>query len=130
MQAALLLAIVDRTRVVILSGHSLFTEGVAARLRQHADAFEVHVVEAEADAALDRVVAARPGAVILEAGDTGAARSFSLSQLFQALPEVRIVRLDPERNQMQLLTSEQVLAAEFTDLISVLQPPEAARGAD
>lgn len=124
-----MLAIVDRTRVVILSGHSLFTEGVAARLRQHADSLDLHVVDAEAHDALEQVVHARPDAVILEGGDTRTPGRFSLSRLLQSIPEVRVIRLDPERNQIQLLTSEQMLAADIGDLISVLQPPQAEEGA-
>lgn len=118
-------AIVDRTSVVILSGHSLFTEGVAARLRRHEDWLDLHMVDAERADALQQVVAARPATVILDADDPQVARHCTLSELFEALPQVRVVRLDPEANRIQLLTSEQRQAVDIADLIDVLQPPGA-----
>jgi DNA-binding NarL/FixJ family response regulator len=121
---------VDRTSVVILSGKTLFTEGVAARLRTHEDWLDLHVVDADRGDALQQVVSARPSAVILDADDPQVTRHCSLNQLFQALPEVRVVRLDPERDQIQLLTSEQHLAADFADLINVIQPPGVMRGVE
>jgi DNA-binding NarL/FixJ family response regulator len=121
---------VDRTSVVILSGHTLFTEGVAARLRQHENLLDLHVVDADRGDALQQVVSAKPSAVILDDGDPQVTRHCSLSQLFQALPEVRIVRLDPERDQIQLLTGEQRLAADIADLINVIQPPDAIEGVE
>ena len=113
----------DRTRVVILSGKTLFTEGVAARLRKHEDWLDLHVVDADRGDALTQIVSAKPSAVILDADDPEVTRHCSLNQLFHALPEVRVVRLDPERDQIQLLTSEQRVAADFADLIDVIQPP-------
>ncbi len=98
---------------------------MAARLRQHREWLDLHVVDADHTDALDQVVGARPGAVIVDAGDPAIMRHCSLSQLFRALPEVRVVRLDPERNQIQLLTSEQLVAADISDLINVIQPPDA-----
>jgi DNA-binding NarL/FixJ family response regulator len=121
---------VDRTSVVILSGHTLFTEGVASRLREHEDWLDLHMVDADRGDALQQVVSAKPSAVILDADDAQVTRHCSLSQLFQALPELRVVRLDPERDQIQLLTSEQRVAVDIADLISVIQPPAAVEGAD
>jgi DNA-binding NarL/FixJ family response regulator len=121
---------VDRTSVVILSGHSLFTEGVAARLRKHADRLDLHVVDADCADALEQVVSARPSTVILDADRAQGSPHCSLNQLFLALPELRVVRLDPERDQIQLLTSEQRLAVDIGDLIEVIQPPHAMEEAE
>jgi DNA-binding NarL/FixJ family response regulator len=115
---------------VILSGHSLFTEGVAARLRKHGDRLDLHVVDADRADALEQVVSARPSTVILDADNARMSPHCSLSQLFLALPELRVVRLDPERDQIQLLTSEQRLAVDIADLISVIQPPGAMAGVE
>ena len=120
----------ERTSVVILSGHTLFTEGVAARLRKHEDWLDLHVVDADRGDALQQVVSAKPSAVILDADDPQVTRHCSISELFQALPNVRVVRLDPERDQIQLLTSEHRLAADITDLIDVIQPPDAMEGVE
>lgn len=115
---------------MILSGHTLFTEGVAARLRKHKDWLDLHIVDADRGDALQQVVSAKPSAVILDADDTQVTRHCSLSHLFQALPKVRVVRLDPERDQIQLLTGEHRVAADIADLISVIQPPDAMEGVE
>jgi hypothetical protein len=116
------------TSVVVLSGRSLFAEGVAARLRQHADRIDLVVVETDQKDVLGKIVAVAPETVILDATDAEAARLCSLTRLFGALPAVRVVRLDPERDQIQLVTSEERVASDVTDLIDVIQPPEG--GAD
>jgi len=110
------------TSVVVLTGHTLFAEGIAARLRHYADRIDLHVVGTDQDDVLDRVIEAAPGAVILDTTDPEVTRRCSLGRLFQALPEVRVVRLDPERDQFQLVTSEQREAADIGDLIEVIQP--------
>jgi DNA-binding NarL/FixJ family response regulator len=115
---------------VILSGHSLFTEGVAARLRKHEDILDLRMVDADRSDALQQVVSAQPSAVILDAGDPQVTRHCPLGQLFQVLPAVRVVRLDPERDQIQLLTGEQRLAADIADLLNVIQPPPVPREAE
>ena len=115
---------------MILSGHTVFTEGVAARLRKHEDWLDLQVVDADRVDALMQIVSAKPSAVILDADDPQVTRHCSLSQLFQAMPGLRVVRLDPERDQIQLLTSEQRLAADIADLINVIQPPHAMEGVE
>lgn len=115
----------ERTSVVILAGHTLFSEGVAARLRRHEDWLELHMVDAGSNDALQQVLSASPGTVILDAGNPPLAGQCSLSELFQALPGVQVVWLDPERDQIQCLTSQQRLAVDITDLIDVIQPPGA-----
>jgi hypothetical protein len=98
-------------------------------LRKHEDWLDLHVVDADRIDALQQVVSAGPSAVILDADDPQVARHCPLSQLFRALPQVRVVRLDPERDQIQLVTSEQRLAADIADLIEVIQPHHGLGGA-
>lgn len=123
-------ATVGRTTVVILSGQTLFAEGVAARLRQHRDWLDLHVVDADHGDAFGQVVGANPRTLIVDSSDPAIMRHCSLSQLFRALPDVRLVRLDPESDQIQLLTSERLVAGDISDLISVIQPPDAMGEAD
>ena len=119
-----------RTSVVILSGHSLFAEGVATRLGKQTDRVKLHVVDSSQDNALEQVTSVQPTAVILDATDPDATRNFPLSRLFQALPAVRVIRLDPEKNQIQVVTSEQRQAADIAELIDVIQPPDETAGVE
>ncbi len=112
-----------RTRVVILSGHSLFAEGVASRLRQHLEQLELLTVDSGQSDALDRVLVAQPAAVILDASDAGEATPHcSVDKLLRSLPSLKIIRLDPQYSTVQVVTSEQRPAGEVSDLIKVIQP--------
>ena len=112
----------SQTSVVILSGRSLFAEGVASRLRQHLERFKLHTVDSRQDDALAQVVAVRPSAVILDASDPNVTDHCPLNTLLEALPSLKIIRLDPQRNQVQVVTSEQRQATEVSDLISLIEP--------
>ncbi len=111
-------------RVVILSSRSLFAEGVAARLRRSLAQDELLTIDARQDDALGQVVAARPVAVVLDATDPDVTRHCPLGALLTALPSLKIIRLDPEQDQIQVVTSEQREAGHMQDLIEVIQSAE------
>ena len=67
-----------------------------------------------------QIAAAQPSIVILDGGDSETSRFCSLSQLLRSLPELRIIRLDPEQDQVQVVTSEQCPAVEVRDLADVI----------
>lgn len=106
--------------VVILSSRSLFVEGVASRLRQQAPAVLTQTVDAAAPDALAQVVAHAPQAVILDATDENVAHYCPLNALFNALPTIKVVRLDPQQKMVQVVTSQQHQAEQVSDLLQVL----------
>ena len=114
-----------RTSVVILSGHTLFAEGVATRLGKQTDRVKLHVVDSSQENALEQVSSVQPAAVILDATDPDATRNCPLTSLFQALPAVRVIRLDPQSSQIQVVTSQRRQAADIAELIDVIQPTDA-----
>lgn len=73
----------------------------------------------EADA-LKTTVAARPEVVVFEARDGNVERPCPLVELLAGADTVRVIRLDPSRDQVQLLTSERRTVAEPVDLISMV----------
>lgn len=109
------------SRVVILSSHSLFAEGVLSRLKAHANALELHVVDAEKTDALDQIIAFQPTAVIVCASDIDDNANCPLGRLLRELPDVRIIRLDPMNQGYQLVTSEQYEAEEIQELLGILK---------
>ena len=110
----------DRARVVVLSSHSLFTEGVASRLKQHVDRVDLQHVDVQRADALELIVASRPAVIIVDAGqDLG--DHCSLGKILQALPTVKVIRLDPQQERVQLVTSEQHPAGEVSDLIELIE---------
>ena len=110
-----------RTQVVILSGHSLFSEGVASRLKKHLDSLDLQIIDINEDDVLSKLVSHKPATVILEALDTETDNLLPLSKLLKALPEVTVIRLDPQQSQIQVVTSTERMLGEVKDLIEVIQ---------
>ncbi len=111
------------SRVVILSSRSLFVEGIASRLKQQM-ALELLTVDSRQDDALAQVIAARPTAVILDATDPDVTRHCPLSKLLSAMPSLKVIRLDPQQEQVQVVSSEQRPVGEVRDLIEVIEPSQ------
>ncbi len=109
------------SRVAILSSQTLFTEGVVARLRQQLDAQALIVVDAQREDALAQVIAAHPAAVIVDASDPTAEHVCELGRLLEALPMVTVVRLNPQHDQVQVVTSAQRTMSQVQDLIDVIK---------
>lgn len=110
-----------RTQVVILSGRSLFAEGVASRLKKHLDRLDLQVIDINEDDVISKIVSLKPATVILESMDAETSNAIPLSKLFKALPEVTVIRLDPQQSQVQVVTSEERMFSEVKDLIEVIQ---------
>jgi len=120
-----------RRRVVILSGHSLFAEGVASQLRQHPQELELEleIVDIRQSDVLAQIVAARPYAVILDTTDSEVARLGLMSRLPLELPDLKIVCLDSQQKHIQVVTSEQLPADQVRDLLDViLHSPQSMDG--
>ena len=113
-----------RTRVVILSGYSLFAEGVASRLKKHLDRLDLQVVDINEVDVLSKVVSLKPATVILDAMDQERSELLPLCQLLKILPGVTVIRLDPQQSLVQVVTSEERMLGEVKDLIDVIEQRE------
>jgi hypothetical protein len=111
---------VSHSRIVILSGRSLFAEGLTARLSRQPGRHELLSVDARQDDALDRVIGLRPETVLLDSSDETVMRHRPLNHLLAALPELRIVRLDPQTDQVQIVTSQRHAAGQIDDLLALI----------
>ncbi len=111
----------DPARVVILSSRTLFAEGVAARLRQQLGEHELRSVDACAPDALSLVIQAQPDAVVLDGTDAAVTQHCPLGTLIAALPWLVIIQLDPGRDQIRVVTSQQRGADDVHDLIEVIR---------
>ena len=109
------------SRVVVLSNHSLYAEGVLTRLKAHSNALELHILDVDQTDALDQIIAIQPTAVIVDASDKDINTHCPLGRLLRDLPDVRIIRLDPINKGFQLVTSEQREAQEVQDLLAILK---------
>jgi hypothetical protein len=114
---------VSRTRVVVLTAHSMFTEGIASRLRKHLDRIDVHVVDCQEPDCLARIREARPSVIVLEANDESINRYCPLGKLLGVAPEAKVIQLDRDLDQIHVITGELRTMQRPTDLISMLLPP-------
>jgi DNA-binding NarL/FixJ family response regulator len=113
-----------KARVIVLSGQSLFAEGIAARLSEQLGQQQLVTIDAREPGAVQRVIQANPAAVILDATDEDVARTCPLSTLLDALPALKIVRLNPENDQIQVVTSQRRQAWKVQDLVELIKPEE------
>jgi DNA-binding NarL/FixJ family response regulator len=110
-----------QTRVVILSGQALFAEGIASRLRQYLQLEELEIVDAGQPDALAEIAAVRPSVVILDVTDSEVTELCSLSQLLFAFPKLKVICLDPQQEQVQVVTGKQHAAVNVRDLAAVIE---------
>ena len=107
-------------RVVILSGQSLFAQGIASRLEQYLESVELEVMLPRQSDVINRMAAVRPSVVILDPSDTEVAQFCSLDQLLLSFSQLKVICLDPEQGHMQVVTSEQHAAGSIRDLAKVI----------
>jgi hypothetical protein len=112
---------VAQAAVVILTSRSLFAEGIAARLRQDLPVQDVTTIDARQPDALNQVIAAQPGAVIVDITDREVMQLAPMWTLLAALPALKIIRIHPDHDHIQIVTSEQREAGRVQDLIEIIQ---------
>ena len=108
-------------RVAVLSLRSLFAKGAAARLRQLPEIYEIRELDPRDPDVLQEISELAPEAVIIDASDDELAERIPLSQLMSARPKLTIIRLDPQSDQIQVVTSERRQAGTMDDLVDAIR---------
>jgi DNA-binding NarL/FixJ family response regulator len=107
--------------VVVLFHHSLFASGIASRLRERTDLFDVQTLDASLTDVTLQLRIARPAIVIIDAVDTSVSEIIPILKLFEILPDAKVLQLDYNRDRVQIFSSEQRRTHETGELISVMQ---------
>ncbi len=115
-------------RVVVLSTQSLFAEGIANRLQQHLRQVEFKIVDPRQPDTMAQIIAIQPSIVFLDVTDLEAVRYCSLSKLLLSLPKLKVIRLNPQQGQIQVVTSEQHRVTEVRDLVDVIESSAVSSG--
>jgi hypothetical protein len=111
---------VSRRRVLVLTAHSLFTEGVANRLGQEVNGIDLQVVDSRDAAAVSRFLDDAPDVIVFEARDENVECVSPLVE-FLGKHEVRVLRLDPERDEVQVVTSARRDLQDPRDLLGLVK---------
>lgn len=69
---------------------------------------------------LQAVIEADPAVVILDSTDEDVAQLCPLGALLNALPTLKVVRLNPENDQVQVVTSQWRQAGQVHDLVELI----------
>jgi len=108
-------------RLVILSNHSLFAEGVASRLLQYPERVDFRFVDPQQAEYLEQIKEICPSAVIIDAADTEPTQRCLLCDLLKALANVTIIRLEVQQKDIQVVTSSQHPLTEVRDILDIIE---------
>lgn len=106
-------------KVVIVSDHSLFAEGVASRFEEFPERVELHFVNPKDEDSIEQIAAIQPVAVILNSSEANVKEKCLLCDLLSDFPSVRIIRLAVDQAPVQVITSEQSQLNEVRDLLDL-----------
>ena len=115
-----------RSNVAILSGHSLFAEGIASRLQQYVEQIEVIFVDPVREAYLERIGEIQPSTVFIDALNAKTTQCCLLCELLIAFPNITLVRLTVDQKDVQVITSCKQHFEDVQDLINIFMPPQAS----
>lgn len=109
------------SRIVILSGHSLFVEGIATRLQQMPNRVEVVFIDPNLGDYLEQITSIQPSAVLIDAQDAKNAQCCLLCELLLAFPDITLLRLAVDQTDVQVVVSQRHRLQEVQDLIDVFE---------
>ena len=110
-----------QNRVVILSCHSLFIEGVASRLREYPQRVDVHFVDHQQPDYIAQINAIQPVAIVVDAAITDNSRCCLLCDLLMSFSNVKIICLEAQQTDIQIVTSVLHPLNEVRDLIEIVE---------
>ncbi len=108
-------------KVVVLSHHSLLAGGIASKLSERPDIFEVYTIDVDSFDARNRLRAASPDIVVVDSIDKDVSEKLPIVQLLDVLPTAKVVRLDCNSDQVRIFSSELRRAHGTGELIAVMQ---------
>ena len=107
-------------RVIVFSSHNIFAEGVVSRLRQHPDSGEIHFIDAQDRNYIQKVAELEPSVVILDAVRGSDSENCLFCDLLSAFPELTIIRLKVQDNDVQVVKSSHFAVNNVQDLIDLI----------
>ena len=108
-------------RLIILSNHSLFAEGVASRLLQYPERVDFRFVDSQQADYLEQIKEIQPYAVIIDAADADSTQCCLLCALLMALVNITLIRLEVQHKDIQIVTSSQHPLVEVRDILDIVE---------
>ncbi|MBT3315814.1 MAG: hypothetical protein HN390_14495 [Anaerolineae bacterium] len=116
--------------VVVLAKNSLFAGGIASRLKDDSDIFNMTVINlAGAENAVEQLLHINPEIVIVDALDVRATEELPIIGILEILPKARIIQLNCSENGVRVFSSEEWEAHKtdelFTKMLESVTDPKA-----
>ena len=108
-------------RVVILSTHSLFTEGVASRLREYPQHVDVRFVDPQQQDYIEQLRSIQPAAIVINALDSNNSPSCLLCDLLMSFFTVMIILIGSHQEDIQIITSTLHPLNQVRELIEIIE---------
>lgn len=106
-------------RVLIISDHTLFAEGVRSLVEETDDLEVVDIVSGSGDVLVAEVERCRPDVIILD--DAADTRIGFFSQLVDVAPGVRIILTSLEDSTVEVYDGRKVVAGKGQDLVDAVR---------
>ncbi len=107
-------------RVFLLSGRTLFGQGIASLLRREAG-LEIVGQEMDADKAIERITELRPDAVITDNSDPACDLPMTVTRILTSETPMLVIGLDLMENKIHLYRGEQREARGVEDLVVAIK---------
>jgi len=107
--------------IVILSSHSLFTDGVASRLREYPQRIDVRFVDPQQPDYVEQINAIQPAAIVIDAANEESPQCCPLCDLLVSFSNLTIFYLEAQQNDIQIVTSVRHSLNEIRDLIEIVE---------
>jgi hypothetical protein len=111
----------NRSRVFILAGQTLFAEGVQSLLSEQPGIIVIGAATVESDA-LSRLQETNPDVVIVEA--PGGSQSQLVAQVLETVPDAKVIGLSLDDNCIQTYTRQLKQSQSVEDLVEAVRTPD------
>jgi hypothetical protein len=110
-------------KILILTGHSLFADGVVSKLLNSPLAGKFEVVDLRQPDPIHAIIEANPDYLILDETDPELTEQVK-SELFSALTCLKVIFLDPQKNHLRVLQCEEYDNSQIWDLLNEVDDTE------
>ncbi len=107
-------------RVLILSNHPLFGQGVESLLRRETG-LEIVGRDADVDKAMERIKELQPDVVILDSGDPSCTLTPAVMRILREGVETKVIGLNLQDNTICIYRGEQRVVKEVKDLLEAME---------
>ena len=109
-------------QIAVILNHSLLAKGIACKLMEFASIVHLSIVDSKSPDIQETLQSQSPKVIILDSGDSEISQTISLKNLFEWVPEAKIVCLDHPSDHARVITSREIQVGSAEELLRIIQP--------